>query len=244
MIQPDYLIVPNWPAPSNIRAFQTTRHGGVSAAPYDTLNLGEHVGDEPLTVARNRTLLNHLVPSEPVWLVQQHGTTVVNAGQTSCLPQGDASIARHREAVCVVMTADCLPLLLCDTQGSVVGAVHAGWKSMLAGVIEATVQAMETAPQQLMAWLGPAISQEAFEVGPELRDFFVAANPQAEAAFVPGQHGKWFADLYALARLRLKALGVTQIYGGDHCTYRERDKFFSHRRDGVTGRMGTFIWRE
>lgn len=244
MILPEHLIIPNWPAPPNVRAMQTTRQGGVSAAPYDTLNLGDHVGDEPLTVARNRTLLNHLVPSEPVWLVQQHGTKVVNADQTSCFPQGDACIARHRQSVCVVMTADCLPVLLCDVQGGVVGAVHAGWKSLLAGVIEATVQAMEVAPQNLMAWLGPAISQQAFEVGKEVHDFFVAADSQAEAAFVPGQHGKWFADLYALARLRLNALGITQIYGGDHCTYRERDKFFSYRRDGVTGRMGTFIWRE
>lgn len=244
MILPEYLIIPNWPAPPNVRAMQTTRQGGVSAAPYDTLNLADHVGDEPLTVARNRTLLNHLVPSEPVWLVQKHGTEIVNADQTSCFPQGDACIARHRDAVCVVMTADCLPVLLCDTQGSVVGAVHAGWKSLLAGIIETTVQAMEVEPQNLMAWLGPAISQEAFEVGKEVHDFFVAADPHAESAFIQGQHGKWFADLYALARLRLNSLGITQIYGGDHCTYRESDKFFSYRRDGVTGRMGTFIWRE
>lgn len=240
----EHCIIPDWPAPVRVKALQTTRHGGVSIAPYDSLNLGDHVGDNPLAVERNRIRLNKLLPSEPVWLEQVHGTLVVDAGRTSCLPQADACIARHRAAVCVVMTADCLPLLLCDTQGSVVGAAHAGWKGLAAGVIEATVRAMEVAPQELMAWLGPAIGQEAFEVGDEVRAAFVAAHPQAASAFIPGQPGKWFADLCALARLRLDTLGVTQIYGGGHCTYREREEFFSYRRDGATGRMGTFIWLE
>ena len=257
-----------------MKALQTTRQGGVSAAPYDSLNLGDHVGDAPLAVERNRILLNTLLPSEPVWLEQVHGTIVANADNASCLPQADACIARHRAAVCVVMTADCLPVLLCDTQGSVVGAAHAGWKGLAAGVIEATVQAMDAAPQNLMAWLGPAISQQAFEVGDEVRAAFVAAQPQSAAAFIPGLSGKWFADIYALARLRLNALGITRIYGGGdcdtllrssrlreqspaappapdgstapcqggYCTYRESEKFFSYRRDGATGRMGTFIW--
>jgi YfiH family protein len=147
----------------------------------------------------------------------------------------------------VVMTADCLPILLCDQQGSVVGAAHAGWKGLAAGVIEATVQAMNVAPQNLMAWLGPAISQQAFEVGHEVRAAFIAAHPQATSAFIPAskeEDKKWFADIYALARLRLNALGITQIYGGDRCTYREGELFFSYRRDGMTGRMGTFIWLE
>ena len=241
---PESCIRPDWPAPENVRALQTTRLGGVSIAPYDSLNLGQHVGDAPLAVARNRMSLNSLLPSEPVWLEQVHGTRVANADMASCLPQADACIARHRAAVCVVMTADCLPVLLCDMQGSVVGAAHAGWKGLAAGVIEATVQAMDAAPQNLMAWLGPAIGRDAFEVGAEVRAAFVEMQPQAVSAFVPGQDGKWFADLYALARLRLNALGITQIYGGDHCTYREREKFYSYRRDGVTGRMGTFIWLE
>jgi YfiH family protein len=239
---PEHLIFPDWPAPANIKALQTTRLGGISSAPYDSLNLGDHVGDAPLSVARNRMLLNTLLPSEPVWLEQAHGTVVANADMASCLPQADACIARHRDAVCVVMTADCLPVLLCDTQGSVVGAAHAGWKGLAAGVVEATVQAMDVAPHNLMAWLGPAISQQAFEVGAEVRDVFVHADPQAALAFIPGQHGKWLADLYALARLRLNALGITQIYGGGYCTYREVERFFSYRRDSVTGRMGTFIW--
>lgn len=242
MLLTEHLIVPDWPAPPNVRALQTTRRDGVSAAPYDSLNLGAHVGDNPLAVARNRELLNHLLPSEPVWLEQVHGTGVVNADMAGCRVRADACIARHRGSVCVVMTADCLPVLLCDAQGTVVGAAHTGWRGLCDGVIEATVRAMEVAPQSLMAWLGPAISREAFEVGDEVRAAFVAAQPQAASAFIPGQPGKWFADIYALARMRLNALGIAQIYGGGHCTYREREKFFSYRRDGATGRMGTFVW--
>jgi len=240
----EHLIIPDWHAPAHVKTLQTTRKGGISSSPYDSLNLGDHVGDSPLAVERNRMLLNTLLPSEPVWLEQAHGTVVANADMAGCLPQADACIARHRAAVCVVMTADCLPVLLCDTEGSVVGAVHTGWKGLAAGVIEAAVQAMDVAPQNLMAWLGPAISQDAFEVGDEVRAMFVAAQPQASSAFIPGQSGKWFADLYALARLRLNALGVTQIHGGGYCTYRDSKRFFSYRRDGATGRMGTFIWLE
>jgi hypothetical protein len=239
-----HCLIPDWPAPANVRALQTTRQGGISAAPYDSLNLGSHVGDVPLAVARNRILLNTLLPSEPVWLEQVHGTVVASADAASCRTQADACIARQRAAVCVVMTADCLPVLLCDEAGTVVGAAHAGWRGLCDGVIEATVKAMEIKPQDLMAWLGSAISQQAFEVGAEVRDAFIAIQPQAASAFVPGQPGKWFADIYALARLRLNALGITQIYGGDYCTFRERERFFSYRRDGVTGRMGTFIWIE
>lgn len=248
----EHCIIPDWPAPAAVKALQTTRQGGVSIAPYDSLNLGSHVGDDPLAVARNRMLLNTLLPSEPVWLEQTHGTLVVNADHADCFPQADACIARHRAAVCVVMTADCLPVLLCDVQGSVVGAVHAGWKGLAAGVIEAAVLAMEVAPQSLMAWLGPAISQDNFEVGDEVRAAFIAAQPQAASAFTPsplmgegrGEGEKWFADIYALARLRLNALGIMQIYGGGRCTCREHEQFFSYRRDGATGRMGTFIWLE
>lgn len=238
----DSFLIPDWPAPPRVKALQTTRRGGVSSAPYDSLNLGSHVGDAPLAVARNRMLLSAILPSEPVWLEQVHGTQVANADMASCRPQADACIARHRAAVCAVMTADCLPVLLCDQRGSVVGAVHAGWKGLAAGVIEATVLAMQVAPQELMAWLGPAISQQAFEVGAEVRDAFVAEQPQAIKAFTPGHQGKWLADLYTLARMRLNALGVSQISGGDFCTFGERARFFSYRRDGVTGRMATFIW--
>lgn len=239
----DHCIVPDWPAPANVKALQTTRHGGVSAAPYDTFNLGSHVGDNPQAVARNRQLLEPLVPSEPVWLEQVHGTVVANADAASCRVQADACIARHRGAVCVVMTADCLPVLLCDEAGTVVGAVHAGWKGLAAGVIEATVNAMKVAPHQLMAWFGPAIGQEAFEVGAEVRAAFIAHQARAAEAFVAhGGQGKYLADIYLLARQRLEALGIRKVSGGNYCTYHQKGRFFSYRRDGVTGRMGTFIW--
>jgi YfiH family protein len=239
-----HCLIPDWPAPPNVRALQTTRNGGVSAAPYDTLNLGDHVGDAPLAVARNRQSLASLLPSEPVWLRQIHGTTVIDAGSAACLSQGDACVSTHRDAVCVVMTADCLPVLLCDERGSVVGAAHAGWRGLCDGVIEATVRAMKVPPQSLMAWLGPAIGSRAFEVGDEVRAAFISRQPEAQAAFAPGNaNGKWFADLYCLARQRLNALGVEQIYGGNFCTYTNSERFFSHRRDGNSGRMGTFIWK-
>lgn len=238
----EHLIFPDWRAPPNVKALQTTRRGGVSAAPYDTLNLGLHVGDDPVRVNRNRQSLAPFMPSEPVWLEQVHGTTVANADAADCRVLADACIARQHGSVCVVMTADCLPVLLCDKQGSVVGAAHAGWKGLAAGVVEATVQAMNVAPENVMAWLGPAIGREVFEVGEEVRAAFITAHPQAASAFAAGQSRKWLADIYALARMRLNALGITQIYGGKYCTYRESGKFFSYRRDGTTGRMGTFIW--
>lgn len=237
-------LVPDWPASDNVRSLQTTRLGGVSRAPYDSLNLGDHVGDSPLAVAQNRQRLNRLMPSEPVWLEQVHGTQVINADLAGCKPRGDAAVAHRPGSVCVVMTADCLPVLLCDASGSVVGAAHAGWRGLCDGVIEATVAAMNTPAETLLAWLGPAISQPAFEVGEEVRAAFIAKNAQAASAFIPGMDGKWQADIYHLARQRLQALGVTQIYGGQHCTYNEAERFFSYRRDGVTGRMGAFIWLE
>ncbi len=240
-----HCILPDWPAPNNVRALQTTRGGGLSVAPYDSLNLGTHVGDVPLTVVRNRMLLNTIFPGEPVWLEQVHGTTVASADTAGCVPQADACIARKSGAVCVVMTADCLPILLCDVQGTVVAAIHAGWRGLAAGVIEATVREMQINGAQLMAWLGPAIGRNAFEVGAEVREIFMQNNPASDAAFVAQTaRGKYHADLYVLARLRLNALGITQIYGGDRCTYTESEQFFSYRRDGVTGRMGTFIWLE
>lgn len=235
-------IVPNWPAPENVRAFQTTRQGGHSAAPYASLNLGTHVGDQPLVVARNRMLLAPLLPSEPVWLNQVHGIAVADAGNAGCLPEADACVSAHRGAVCVVMTADCLPILLCDDKGTVVGAAHAGWRGLCDGVIEATVQAMQVPASTLMAWLGPAIGPEKFEVGDEVRSAFVAKQDEAASAFVPGENGKWLADIYQLARLRLQALGIERVYGGDLCTYIDEQRFFSYRRDGVTGRMGTIIY--
>ena len=239
-----HCLIPDWPAPKNVRAIQTTRSGGLSVAPYDSLNLGDHVGDVPRAVAKNRQLFSSLMPSEPVWLQQVHGTIVTDAATSACLPQADAAVSRHRGGVCVVMTADCLPVLLCDVEGTVVGAAHAGWRGLQGGVVEATVNAMNIRPQKLLAWLGPAISQRAFEVGAEVREMFVSQHAQASEAFLPGANGKWMADIYLLAHQRLHALGVSRIYGGDYCTYSDSSRFFSYRRDGVTGRMGTFIWME
>lgn len=238
----EHCILPNWPAPANVRALQTTRQGGGSLSPYASFNLGTHVGDKPLVVAGNRMLLAPFLPSEPVWLNQVHGIKVENLGGAGCLPEADASVSTHRGAVCVVMTADCLPILLCDNKGTVVGAAHAGWRGLCDGVIEATVQAMQVPASTLMVWLGPAIGPAKFEVGEEVRAAFLARQPQAASAFVAGAEGKWLADIYQLARLRLQALGIARIYGGDLCTYSDGQRFFSYRRDGVTGRMGTFIW--
>lgn len=240
----EHCLIPDWPAPRNVRSLQTTRNGGVSAAPYHSFNLGSQVGDAPLAVARNRVLLQPLLPTEPVWLQQTHGTVAVDAAQADCLPQADACFSSHPGAVCVVMSADCLPVLLCDQSGSVVAAAHAGWRGLCAGVLEHTVRNMGVPPATLLAWLGPAIGQAAFEVGEEVRTAFVQQQPAAAAAFSAGAAGKWHADIYHLARLRLAALGVTQIHGGGWCTHTDSTRFFSHRRDGASGRMGTFIWKE
>lgn len=237
------LITPDWPAPANVKALQTTRHGGVSTGVYASLNLGDHVKDNPQHVAANRQLLSAYLPSEPVWLNQVHGVRVIDAALSSCLESADASVTTRKQVVCVTMTADCLPVLLCDHAGTVVAAVHAGWRSLCDGVIEATVAAMPAQADQLMAWLGPAIGPEAFEVGGEVRAQFMAKDAQAEFAF-QAKGDKWLSDLYTIARQRLQRLGVTQVYGGGHCTFSEPKTFFSFRRDGDTGRMGSFIWLE
>ena len=238
------LIYPDWPAPANVKALQTTRQGGTSFAPYDSLNLGERVADNPMHVATNRQALNRFVPTEPVWLKQVHGIQVIDAAEASRLPQADAAYARVPNAVCTIQTADCLPVLLCDEAGSVVGAAHAGWRGLLGGVIEATVTAMQAPPNRLMAWLGPAIGPQAFEVGSEVRDAFIAHNAQAMQAFIAKPNAKWLADIYLLAKQRLHKLGIEQVYGGDFCTYTDQARFFSYRRDGVTGRMASMIWLE
>ncbi len=236
------LIKPNWPAPPNVRALQSTRQGGLSHAPYNGLNLGDHVNDVPLNVAKNRQLLSQYLPSEPLWLKQTHGIMVANH-TVSCAPQADASISFERGEVCVVMTADCLPVLLCDTNGTVVAAVHAGWRGLCDGVIEAAVKAMNVPANTLMAWLGPAIGPQSFEVGAEVHATFVEKDSQAGVAFkTKGE--KYLADIYQLARMRLNKLGISQIYGGEYCTVINEELFFSYRRDGVTGRMGAFIWLE
>lgn len=234
-------ITPDWPAPANVKALQTTRNGGVSTGAYASLNLGDHVKDLPQHVAANRQLLSAYMPSEPVWLNQVHGVRVIDAALFSCLESADASFTSRQRVVCVTMTADCLPVLLCDQAGTVVAAIHAGWRSLCDGVIEATVAAMPVPADQLMAWLGPAIGPDAFEVGGEVRAQFMAQDAQAESAF-KAKNDKWLGDLYTIARQRLQSLGINQIYGGGRCTFSEPETFFSFRRDGDTGRMGTLIW--
>jgi YfiH family protein len=235
-------IVPRWPAPPRVRALSTTRAGGSSGGPYAGFNFGDHVGDAPAAVAANRGELARLLPAAPVWLRQVHGTRVVDAAQAEPGCAADAALARQAACVCVVMTADCLPVLLCDRAGSVVAAAHAGWRGLAAGVLERSVEAMAVAPADLLAWLGPAIGPAHFEVGAEVRAAFVDADPTAASAFRAGAAGKWHADLFVLARQRLQACGVASVHGGGECTYSDPQRFYSHRRDGLSGRMATLIW--
>lgn len=240
------LLFPDWPAPPQVRACTTTRQGGVSAPPYDTLNLAAHVGDEPQAVAENRRRLREQLqlPSEPRWLSQVHGTCAADAALVDVPCEADASYTALPGVVCAVLTADCLPVLLCDKSGTKVAAVHAGWRGLHAGVIEQTVRAMNLPGGELLAWLGPAISSDAFEVGDEVRAAFVSVDGEAARAFRPSPRGRWLADLYVLAHLRLATVGVTQVYGGDHCTFSESQLFFSYRREAQTGRMASLIWLE
>lgn len=241
-------IIPDWPAPASVRSLITTRQGGVSRAPYASLNLGDHVGDDPLAVAANRQRLGRSLPATPCWLQQVHGTTVLDAGAGSAQVRvADGAFARNVAVVCVVMTADCLPVLLCDRAGTVVAAAHAGWRGLQAGILERTVAAMAVPGVELLAYLGPAIGPQAFEVGGEVRAAFVDAHAQAAAAFKPlpqpvNRSGGWLADIYRLARQRLASLGVEGVYGGEYCTVSQESRFFSYRRDGVTGRMASLIW--
>lgn len=235
-------IVPNWPAPANVCALQSTRQGGVSPAPWDSFNLGDHVGDDPQRVAANRASLSRLLPAEPCWLQQVHGTFTVDAAKTTKIVEADASFSREPDRVCVVMTADCLPVLFCDRAGTVVAAAHAGWRGLLGGVLESAILAMGVPAGELLAWLGPAIGPLAFEVGDEVRAAFVAHSTEAEAAFQSGVPGKWLADIELLARQRLAAAGVTAIYGGGMCTVSDPERFFSYRRDGQTGRLASLVW--
>lgn len=235
-------IVPDWPAPARVHAIQTTRLGGHSIDPYSSWNLGDHVGDDAATVFANRQLLTKMLPAAPLWLNQVHGTVVVDAATAKSGTMADAAFTTVAGTVCASMTADCLPVLFCSSDGSVVAAAHAGWRGLAAGVLENTVSAMALPGARLLAWLGPAIGPTAFEVGDEVRAVFMAQHVDAEAAFVACGPGKWLADIYLLARQRLAAVGVTQVYGGDWCTVSDSARFFSYRRDRITGRMASMIW--
>ncbi|MBV6415800.1 MAG: Polyphenol oxidase [Steroidobacteraceae bacterium] len=243
-------ITPQWSAPATVHAAFTLRTGGTSAAPFDTLNLGAHVGDDPLRVAANRRRIADALalPSSPAWLRQVHGVAVREigaAGAMGSVPHGpaDAAFTRAPGAVCAILVADCLPVLLASRDGSVVGAAHAGWRGLAAGVLEATVKAMGVPARDLVAWLGPSISPRHFEVGEDVRSAFVASDAATAAAFRPGRADRWWCDLPALARHRLAASGLTEIALDGACTFAERDRFFSFRRDGPCGRMAALVWR-
>jgi polyphenol oxidase len=239
----------DWPAPRGVRTLSTLRgdaQSGVSKGPYSGFNLGDHVGDDPLAVAENRHRLKAAagLPSDPVWLSQVHGIQVADLDSSVASGPADAAIARGSGKVCSILTADCLPILLASGLGDTVAAAHAGWRGLAAGVIEATVAAMGSPPESLMAWLGPAIGPQNFEVGTEVRDVFLDADPKAREAFQPNVRGRFMADLGMLARQRLQSLGVKRIYGSGECTFTRADRYFSHRRDGISGRQATLIWRE
>ena len=235
----------DWPAPDNVVGGTTLRTGGVSAGEFASLNLAAHVGDEPASVAENRQRFRsqYSLPSEPSWLKQVHGISVARGNSVPSTPAADGIVATAAGVVCAVLTADCLPVLLTTADGSTVAAAHAGWRGMSAGILEATVDALEVPSEQILAWLGPAISQPALEVGDEVREQFVNQSEAAEACFSANSRGRWQADLYGLATLRLRDCGVPRVFGGGSCTHTEPERFFSFRRDGRCGRMATFIYR-
>lgn len=248
------VLEPDWPASSAVHSFVTTREGGVSAGPYASLNIGEHVGDDLYAVAANRKLLRLQLPSDPIWLKQVHGTAVSTPASRSCwsgeVIEADAAITNQINEVLVVMTADCLPIFFSNRAGDVVSVAHAGWRGLCSGVLENTVTEMlalctDLSPNQLIAWMGPAIGPEAFEVGEDVYAAFVdseRAFPADAFVAIPSRPGKYFANLYTLARSRLAALGLDQIYGGNFCTVTDQKRFFSHRRDAISGRFASLIW--
>ena len=236
-------IVPDWPAANGVRALITTRAGGVSTGRYASLNLGAVVGDEPELVARNRAIVGACLPREPLWMKQVHGTGVIDPLRSPPNTEADAAVTRSPGAVCAVLTADCLPVLLCDRAGSVAGIAHAGWRGLAAGIVESVVRATGVPARSILAYLGPGIGPGVYEVGEEVRRVFLDGDPGAAEAFAPRHNGKYLADLYRLARRRLAAAGVVEVYGGGFCTASE-ERFFSFRRDGITGRMASFVWLE
>ncbi|MGA0025060.1 MAG: peptidoglycan editing factor PgeF [Burkholderiales bacterium] len=240
---PPQWIVPDWPAPANVHALVTTRDGGVSSGPYASLNLGTRTDDDPAAVAANRARLQAHLPQPPKWLAQVHGSTVVDADGLADIPSADASIARQPDTVCAILIADCLPILFTDRSGSCVAAAHAGWRGLAGGVIANTVARMPADPGELLAYIGPGIGPAAFEVGDDVLHAFCDEAPENRSAFAALRPGKWLCDLPALARVALRRAGLTRIYGGNDCTVSDPQRFFSYRRDKLTGRMAALIWR-
>lgn len=236
-------LIPDWPAPAGVKACVTTRAGGVSLAPFDSLNLGDHVDDSPEAVSENRRRLTEAFSIKPAWLRQVHGVVVAEANP-ELIAEADGSWTSTPGIACTAMTADCLPALFCNRDGTRVAAAHAGWRGLAAGVLEAAVESLQVEPAQVLVWLGPAIGPRAFEVGPEVREAFMQQLPVAAEAFIPSKNpGKFMADIYQLARLRLAACGVTAVYGGGFCTVTD-PRFYSYRRSPRTGRFASLIWLE
>lgn len=244
----DAWIVPDWPLPPGVKSLMTTRFGGVSQAPYDSFNLGDHVGDDPAAVAANRAKVCAKIGTVPVWLNQVHGTRVIDVADfssaTNIQPEADAAFSYKPDVACVVMTADCLPVLFCDAAGTVVAAAHAGWRGLLAGVLEKTVDAMDVPGENIMAYLGAAIGPDVFEVGDEVYGEFVKRDQSSLQAFSQSGPGKWFCDIYSLACQRLQSKGIQRIFGGGYCTLTDTQRFYSFRRNAITGRMASMIWKE
>ncbi len=250
------ILTADWPAPENIHAFTTLRYGmGVSKLPFDQFNLGnrnDEQGDNPIDVEKNRELLMQAfsLPDHPHWLRQVHGIDVLRFDSAPNFtgdfnhdePVADAAVTSQKNIVLSILTADCLPALFCNRDGSEVAAAHAGWRGLANGMLENTVRTMNSEPENIMVWLGPAAGPAAYEIGVEVRDAFVQYDKHAEVAFVLTRENHWKVDLYELARMRLQSMGISKIYGGEHCTISEEDKFFSHRRDQQTGRMASIIW--
>jgi YfiH family protein len=234
-------IIPDWPAPANVRAFITTRAGGYSKGAFSSLNLGPHCGDDPLTVRRNRDELVSQLPVEPPWLKQVHGKRVISYSRaTAEETEADGLVSSSPGQVCAVLTADCLPVLFCNRSGSRVAAAHAGWRGLAQGVLQSTIREMNEAPEEIIAWLGPAIGPKNYEVGDEVRNAF----PGEHERYFTNTGDRWLLDLYGVARHLLSQLGITGIHGGRYCTFSDSERFFSYRRDGICGRMASVIWLE
>ncbi len=241
---PESYFTPDWPAPIKVKSLSTTRIGGVSTSPYSSLNLATHVGDNPIHVAHNRQKISSIahLPEQPRWLEQTHGTRVLESHEWQLNINADAMYSCQPQHVCTVMTADCLPVLVCNKQGTYVAAIHAGWRGLADGIIEKTIQTYQGNNDDLLIWLGPAIGAQQFEVGHDVLDYFTQQGFDTSQSFIPSTKGHYLADIYGLARQHIARSGVENIYGGDLCTVSEPNEFFSYRREGITGRMASMIW--
>ncbi len=238
------ILIPDWPAPKHIKAFSTTRLNGFSQSPYDSFNLAYSVGDDIENVSLNREHLKKILnlPSDPLWLSQIHSTVIYKVDQETMPKNADGSFTTNQNKVCVVMTADCLPILLCDVSGTQIAAVHAGWRGLADGVVESALNCFNHSQEKIIAWIGPAIGPKYYEVGDDVRNKFLEINSDFNKAFQTHNQAKWLADMNLLARMRLQKAGVSAIFSENLCTFSDAERFYSYRRDGITGRMASLIW--